>query len=165
MAATAGGLPWLASPMSQHDRAVMEVHSCIDNRIRFDCRIAVLQGLARLGPALRIVVTLSPSDRAHVPALKDRPHIELTGRITAARARELFLKSKFAINVTPTYVSFVTERVSNAMALGCCVISDRSRHLAATFAEDEEILFMEDCDPRGVSRYFRDDLEIGRAHV
>src|SRR3546814_17900774 len=73
MAATAGGLPWLASPMSQHDRAVMEVHSCIDNRIRFDCRIAVLQGLARLDPALRIVVTLSPSDRERIAALKDRP--------------------------------------------------------------------------------------------
>src|SRR3546814_1585366 len=129
MAATAGGLPWLASPMSRHDRAVMEVLSCIDNRIRFDRRIAVLQGLARLDPALRIVVTLSPQDRERIAALKDRPNIELTGRITAARARALFLHSKFAINVAPTYISFVTERVSNAMAFGCCVISDRSCHL------------------------------------
>src|SRR3546814_10492957 len=127
MAATAGGLPWLASPMSQHDRAVMEVHSCIDNRIRFDCRIAVLQGLARLDPALRIVVTLSPSDRAHVPALKDRPHIELTGRITAARARELFLQSKFAINVALTYISFVPESSEERRVGKECVDTCRSR--------------------------------------
>src|SRR3546814_19452032 len=49
------------------------------------------------------------------------------------------------------------------MAFGCCVISDRSRHLAATFAEGEEILFMEDCDPGGLSRYFRDDLDQAQA--
>lgn len=153
----------LASPMSQHDRAVIDVLSCIDNRIRFDRRIAVLQGLARLDPALRVVITLSPSERERIPALKDRPNIELIGRISAARARELFLKSKFAVNVMPTYTSFLTERVSNAMAFGCCVISDRNRYLAATFAEGEEILFMDGCDPRGLSRYFRDDLDQAQA--
>src|SRR3546814_19690318 len=98
MAATAGGLPWLASPMSQHDRAVMEVHSCIDNRIRFDRRIAVLQGLARLDPALRIVVTLSPSARDRLAALKDRPDMELPGRHNAARPPQAFMQYKFPLN-------------------------------------------------------------------
>src|SRR3546814_1666677 len=93
--------------------AVMEVLSCIDNRIRFDRRIAVLQGLARLDPALRIVVTLSPPDRERIADLKDRPNIELTGRITASRARALFLQSKRSEEHTPELQSLM--RISYAV--------------------------------------------------
>ena len=153
----------MESPMTRGDRAALEVLSCIDTRIRFDRRIKVLRGLARLDPALRIVVTAAPSYRDEIRQLRDRPNIELVGRIEAARARKLFLQSKFAINVQPTYVSFVTERVSNAMALGCCVISDKNRHLATTFSEGREILFLDDLDAGALHRFFRDDLDEAQA--
>lgn len=153
----------VACPMTREDRAVMQVLSCIDIRIRFDRRIAVLRQLAQLDPALRIVVTLSPSDGEGLAFLGGRDNIRLAGRIDAARARELFLDTRFAINVSPTYVSFVTERVCNAMALGCCVISDRNSHIASTFAGGEEILFTGDGGLGGLSAFFGERLEEAQA--
>lgn len=153
----------IASPMTRQDRAVMQVLSCIDARIRFDRRMKVLRQLAQLDPALRIVVTLSPSDGERLAFLNGRDNIRLTGRIEAAQVRRLCLDARFAINVSPTYVSFVTERVSNAMALGCCVISDRNSHIASTFAGGEEILFVDDRGVGGLSAYFGERLDQAEA--
>lgn len=150
-------------PMTRRDRAVMRVLSCIDNRIRFDRRMRVLRQLAQLDPALRIVVTLAPSAGERLAFLGGRDNIRLTGRIDAASARRLYLDARFAINVSPTYVSFVTERVSNAMALGCCVVSDRNSHIAATFAGGEEILFLDDSGVGGLSAWFGERLDQAQA--
>lgn len=149
----------LARPMSEANKAVMLVLSCIDLRIRLQRRLKVVQGLAKLDAGLRIVVTMQPGSRTSVPALQDRPNVELVGAVEAARARQLFLGAKFAVNVTPTYTTCVTERVSNAMLLGCCVISDKNGYLAQRFAEGREILFMEDCDPAALQPYFRAKLD------
>ncbi|MEO3427677.1 glycosyltransferase [Pelagibius sp. CAU 1746] len=67
--------------------------------------------------------------------------------------------------MTPTYTAtaFVTERVSNAMLLGCCVISDKNSHLAGRFAEGRELLFMDDCDPSALAPYFRERLDGAQA--
>ena len=146
-------------PMTEGDAEIMQILSSIDIGIRIDRRLKVLRNLAQLDPSLRIVVTLDPASRAQIPELHDRPNIELTGWVDAERARETFLNSKFAINVCPTYVSFVTERLPNAMAMGCCVVSDKNRHLESTFAEGEEILFMDGCDLAALTPYFRDDLD------
>ena len=154
----------VACPMTQEDLAVMLVLSCIDLRIRLERRREVVRGLARLDPALRIVITLEPEARGgSIAELAGRPNIELLGGIDAARSREIFLDAKFAVNVTPTYLTCVTERVSNAMTLGCCVISDKNRYLAETFPEGEEILFMDGCDAAPLARYFRDDLDRAQA--
>lgn len=158
------GTPFrIACPMTKADAEHSLVLSCIDLRIRFERRLKVLRGLAQLDPRLRIVVTLAAAARDGIPELRDRANVELIGPVEASRAREIFLQSKFAVNVMPTYVSFVTERVSNAMSLGCCVISDRNNHIARTFAAGEEILFMEDCDPQGLQTYFRDRLDEAEA--
>ena len=153
----------ISCPMTEGDAAVMEVLSCIDMRIRADRRLKILRNLARLDPSLRIVVTLEPGRRAQLRELQDRPNIELTGWIEAARNREIFLESRFAINVCPTYTTYVTERVPNAMVLGCCVVSDKNRHLASIFAESEEILFMDDCDVSVLSQHLRGDLDRAQA--
>lgn len=100
----------LSHPMSKTDLAVMLVLSCVDLRIRFDRRVKTVAGLARLDPDLRMVVTLNPKSRSLVPALEQRPNIELLGNVKAERARQLFLDARFAINVTPTYTTCVTER-------------------------------------------------------
>ena len=153
----------LEFPLRPRDFSMLDVLSNIDTRIRFERRMSTLRALAKLDPSLRIVVTGDPALRDTVPELMDRPNIELTARVESDLARKILLHAKFAINVLPTYVSMVTERVTNAMALGCCVISDRNRHLAATFAEDREILFMAGCDPAGLQRYFREDLGEAQA--
>ncbi len=148
----------LKSPLTQRDMSVVTVLSVIDTRIRFERRLKVLRSLARLDPALRIVVTMEPHRATALRELAERPNIELVGRIPSDRAREFFLNARFAINVTPTYTTYVTERVSNAMNLGCCLVSDRNRHFATTFGEGEEILFMEDCDLAPLAHFFGDDL-------
>jgi hypothetical protein len=153
----------LSHPMSKADLAVMLVLSCVDLRIRLDRRVKTVAGLARLDPDLRVVITLNPKNRSLVPGLEQRPNIELVGGVDAARARRLFLDSKFAVNVTPTYTSCVTERVSNAMLLGACVISDKNSYLAGRFAEGGEILFMDDCDAAGLAPYFRERLDDAQA--
>lgn len=153
----------LARPWSKADRETMLVLSCVDLRIRLTRRFKAVAGLSRLDPALRILITLPPETRDLLPALRDCPNVELIGAVAAARARQLFLNAKFALNVTPTYTTCVTERVSNAMSLGCCVISDRNSYLAQRFAEGREILFMEDCDPGALSPYFREDLDQAQA--
>ncbi len=158
-----GKAPTLRHPMSKTDLSVMLVLSCIDLRIRLDRRLRAVAGLARLDPGLRMVVTLYPKGRHLVPALEQRPNIELVNGVEAARARRLFLDAKFAVNVTPTYTACVTERVSNAMLLGCCVISDRNSYLAGRFGEGREILFMDDCDPSGLAPYFRERLDDAQA--
>lgn len=148
----------LATPMSRDDCRKVEVLSCLDNRIRLDRRIKVLRSLARLDLPLKIVTTLDPEDRKRIPEVENNRNVEVIGRIDSLQARRLFLDAKFAINVMPTYVSFVTERVVNAMALGCCVISDRNRHFAETFEAGREILFLDDCEAGGLARYFDTDL-------
>lgn len=153
----------LNRPMSKNDLAAMLVLSCIDLRIRLDRRLKTLAGLARLDPALRMVVTLEPKNRSKMPDLERRPNIELVGGVEAARARRLSLDAKFAINVTPTYTTCVTERVSNAMLLGACVISDKNSYLAERFGEGREILFMDDCDPSGLQPYFHERLDEAQA--
>ena len=153
----------VGNPMSQEDLSVMLVLSCLDLRIRLERRLKVVRALARLDPGLRMVVTLPPKARGDVAGLGERPNIDLVDRVSAARAREIYLDSKFAINVTPTYVTYVTERLSNAMTLGCCVISDKNRYLAELFPEGEEILFMDDCDPAALAPYFREDLDKAQA--
>jgi hypothetical protein len=149
--------------MSKADLAVMLVLSCVDLRIRLDRRVKTVAGLARLDPDLRVVITLNPKNRSLVPGLEQRPNIELVGGVDAAHARRLFLDSKFAVNVTPTYTTCVTERVSNAMLLGACVISDKNSYLAGRFAEGGEILFMDDCDAAGLAPYFRERLDDAQA--
>ncbi|WP_193366616.1 glycosyltransferase family protein [Pelagibius marinus] len=158
-----GEPPRLSHPMSKVDLSVMLVLSCLDLRIRLDRRLNTVAGLARLDPALRIVVTWNPTRRSMIPGLEQRPNIELVGAVEAARARRLFLAAKFAINVTPTYTTVVTERVSNAMLLGACVISDKNSYLAERFGEGKEILFMDDCDPSGLQPYFRERLDDAQA--
>jgi len=153
----------VACPMTRQDRARLQVLSCIDTRIRFERRIGVLRDLAQLDPALKIVVTMAPADVKRLTFLAGRENIKLTGRIDAARVRRLFLNAKFAVNVSPTYVSFVTERVGNAMALGCCVVSDSNRHLASTFAGGEEILFTGDDGLGALSACFGEDLDRAQA--
>lgn len=134
----------VSSPLSDGDREVLLTLSSIDFRIRTQRRLDVLRSLLRLDSGLRIVVTVADSLREMIPQLKDRPNIELIGTVDARRSRELYLSSKYAINVNPTYYGLVSERVRNAMALGCCVISDKSAQAARTFAEGREILYMED---------------------
>lgn len=134
------------SPLSEGDKEILFMLSCADFKIRTLRRLNVIDSLARLNPALRIVVTMPEALRDETPALQDRPNVELIGRVDAAEARRLYLDSKYVVNVNPTYVSLVSERVRNAMAHGCCVISDRSAHAAEMFAEGQEILFMEDFD-------------------
>jgi hypothetical protein len=153
----------LNHPMSKDDLAVMLVLSCIDLRIRLERRLKTVAGLARLDPDLRMAVTLFPKGRDLVRGLKRRPNIELVDAVEAARARRLSLDAKFAINVTPTYTTCVTERVSNAMLLGACVISDKNSYLAERFGEGREILFMDDCDPTGLAPYFRERLDEAQA--
>ncbi len=148
----------LATPMSRDDHHKIEVLSCLDNRIRLDRRIKVLRSLARLDLPLKIVATLDREDRKRIPEVENNPRVEVVGRIDSTQARRIFLDAKFAINVMPTYLSFVTERPVNAMALGCCVISDRNRHFAETFEEGREILFLDDCEAEGLARYFDSDL-------
>ncbi|GAB4392625.1 MAG: hypothetical protein Tsb0032_09000 [Kiloniellaceae bacterium] len=158
------GTPFTVSnPMTQEDLGVMLVLSCLDLRIRLERRLKVVRALARLDPDLRMVVTLPPAARGQVPGLTDRRNIELIDRVPAQRARHYYLDAKFAINVTPTYLTYVTERLSNAMTLGCCVISDKNRYLAELFPESEEILFMDDCDPAALAPYFRADLDKAQA--
>jgi len=138
-------------PLSRADKEVLVVASCMDIKIRTDRRFQVLKSLAKLDPALRIVVTAAPELQKNTDFLRDCANLEFIGRVDAARARSLYLDSRFAVNVNPTYVSLVSERVRNAMAFGCCVISDRNSHIAEVFAEGEEILFMQGWDLGGLN--------------
>ena len=151
------------TPLAAGDREILQVLSTVDFRVRTIRRINVVENLARLDPALRIVITIPETMRETMPQLQDRSNIDLIGTVDTARARSLYLQSKFVVNVNPTYVSLMSERVRNAMALGCCVVSDKNSHSAQTFAEGEEILFMEGYDPASVSRYFKDGLDEAQA--
>ena len=153
----------ISSPMQRADTEKIEVLSCIDNRIRFDRRVKVLRSLAALYLPLKVSGTLGPIDREKIKEVQRNPRVEVIGRVDDARARELFLSAKFAINVMPTYLAFVTERVVNAMVMGCCVISDSNSHLAQTFEDGREILFLDDCSAEGLADYF--DAESDKAQA
>ncbi|NIA68038.1 glycosyltransferase family 1 protein [Pelagibius litoralis] len=150
-------------PLEGGDKEILQVLSSVDFKVRTLRRLRVVENLARLDRDLRIVVTIPEAMRDRIPQLQKRPNIELIGKVDVIRAGELYLGSKYVINVNPTYVSLVSERVRNAMAFGCCVISDRSAHIAETFAEGREILFMDEYDPSVLSGHFKEGLEASQA--
>ncbi|GAB4392621.1 MAG: hypothetical protein Tsb0032_08980 [Kiloniellaceae bacterium] len=152
-----------ASPLSEGDREILFMLSCADFKVRTFRRLNVIDSLTRLDPGLRIVITMPDALRADMPSLRERSNIELIGKVDAAEARRLYLDSRYVLNVNPTYVSLVSERVRNAMAYGCCVISDRTAHAARTYTEGEEILFLQGSDVAPLNDQLKQGLERAQA--
>jgi len=153
----------LGLPLSQADEEALLAVSSIDVRIRTLRRFEVLKSLAQLNPSLRIVITADPRLRENVDVLRNCANLDFIGKVDASRTRELYLSSKYVINVNPSYVSLVSERVRNAMAFGCCVISDKNSHIAEVFAEGREILFMEGWHLGGLNDFLCADVAEAQA--
>lgn len=153
----------VSAPLTDRDMRALLVLSATEVKIRCERRFKALTSLAGLDRSLRIAVTAKSNQRGTIPELQDCPNIEWIGKVDAGEAQRLYLSSKFVVNVNPTYVNLVSERVRNAMAHGCCVISDKSAHCAGVFAEGEEILFMKDFDVRPLNDFLTTESEAAQA--
>jgi spore maturation protein CgeB len=153
----------ISAPLTDQDMRALLVLSATDVKIRCDRRFKALASLAGLDRRLRVAVTIKDYQRGDIAELQDAPNIEYLGKVDAGEAQRLYLSSKFVVNVNPTYVSLVSERVRNAMAHGCCVISDKSAHTAGVFAEGQEILFMDGFDARPLNDFLTTQTEAAQA--
>ncbi|WP_193366618.1 glycosyltransferase family protein [Pelagibius marinus] len=153
----------VSTPLTERDMQALLVLSATDVKIRCDRRFSALASLAGLDRRLRIAVTMMEHQRGDIAELQDCPNIEYLGKVDAGEAQRLYLSSKFVVNVNPTYVSLVSERVRNAMAHGCCVISDKSAHTAGVFTEGHEILFMKGFDARPLNDFLMTQQDAAQA--
>ncbi len=153
----------VSAPLTDRDMRALLVLSATEVKVRCARRFTALANLAGLDRSLRIAVTIKDYQRGDIAELQDCPNIEWIGKVDAGEAQRLYLSSKFVVNVNPTYVNLVSERVRNAMAHGCCVISDKSAHAAGVFAEGEEILFMDGFDPRPLNDFLVTQTEAAQA--
>ncbi|EFI32834.1 glycosyl transferase family 2 [Desulfonatronospira thiodismutans ASO3-1] len=133
-------------PKTKQDWIWLNVLSVVDWTVRMDRRVRLLNSLHRLPSSTRINITASPKVADFFPRLKNKKNIHWIGEVSTKKLEDLYSESKMVLNCNPTYPDFVNERVRNAMAWGCCVISDYQQALGKHFQDHVSILFT---DPEG----------------
>jgi hypothetical protein len=108
----------------------------LDEVIRQARRNQMISELLRSTGKLNVVVAADP-----MTWLKVDKNVKFVGRISGHKFGSVLANSKLVMNCNPTYPRYVHERVTNAMAYGCAVISDINVGLADRFKSGELIAY------------------------
>ena len=127
---------------TQKDKLLIYILNLVDWTIRKERRIQLLENLSKISNIYNIAITSNSDILQFIPELQKNTNINFVGELNIEELARYYAHSKTVINCNPTYPDLISERVKNAMSLGCCVISDYQIELDNTFGNYHGILFM-----------------------
>lgn len=121
------------TPWSEENRRWFALLSSLDQEIRLKRRSEMLDQLGDLPDDWRIVVTAPKEVRQFSGGLAGKRNVTWCGVVSVEQLNGLYARSRRVLNCNPSFTDQVHERVRNAMAWGCLVVSDANHALEKHF--------------------------------
>ncbi|PKG54899.1 O-linked N-acetylglucosamine transferase family protein [Halomonas sp. MES3-P3E] len=159
------GAEWQpCTPWSQRDIVLIKLLGKIDDIVRGRKRLQAMSLIAKIAGDYNVVVLANEKVKSRLPKeIANSGNLQFIGTKNTATLEELYKKSRYILNVSPTYHDSIHERVRNAAAAGCAILSNKNKKLSETFGYKESILFYDDYDGLGgiVSKNKKESERVG----
>lgn len=156
----------ISIPWTRTDIDLIWLLGGLDDVIRGRKRLEALKKLCSSSEKLNIFVLAQEDEKEELTKRIGSKKINdwvFCGTQHADAIEKLYKRSRYVLNVNPTYHDSIHERIRNAAAAGCAIITNKNEKLNSIFKNHKDILFY---DANNFPKITRNDIKtseyIGR---